>query len=495
MKYVISLDWFQYFCHASLQMSLEHGQYYYGKVANVERKFPAYKVCAPQEFHSIYRCAVLFCMDGFPIAHVFYRPKSSALDPHSCAVKVANRLLYSSTWSWHLHNLCSALDLEIKSITRVDLCCDFVRFADGEKPSDFIHQYVRGSSSKSNMTYIRKGSNQFCVIGKKLMRDKNGSTAIGEKTEIRSIETGFDYLRFGTRQSGVSVYLYNKSLELQEKHGKPWIRQTWVDNGLMKDSYGWDEKAPDVYRLEISVQAKGMTVKEKDITSENFMDAEVVRKLTVDDFGTQLALESTFWAYQAKYFTFRIAAGQKYRKDMKVLQLFEPEIAPTVKPCYLNRAADSGVAERNAVCTIQRLQRSVNSLSATEHSTLLQAAEILAKIGFSKRYDHLRDFSFALDPEQERDASKQRRAILARLVEQRIGELAACFADPAVADAVERWESGQREIHEAAKVAKRAPDWMRPPHNATEDERERARQRYELQLALEEFTTLSECPF
>lgn len=454
MKYIISLDWFQYFCHAPLDLNIQEGTYYQGKVAGKDGKCPLYKVCPAEEFHAIYRRSYTIKLEGYPICHVHYRPKSSALDPHSCAVKVANRLLYSSTWSWHLHNVCSALSLDIKSITRVDLCCDFVRFANGQFPSEFIHMYLRNSGSKDTFTYVRRGSNKFCAIGKKLMKDAQGKTKISDTTEIKSIESCFDYLRFGTRQSGCSVYLYNKSLELKEKHGKPWIRRSWVDAGLIKDTYRDNEVEPDVYRLELSIQAKGMTIRELKMAGENFTQADIVRKLVASDFATQLSLESTFWAYQARYFSFKVAAGQKYRKDMKELQLFEPEIAPNIKPVFLNREAESGVAERNASKCIIRLQQKADLLSTSDKQILIQASEILAKAGVVKYYDHLNDFSWTLDPVKERMASERQKSQLDKMLERRMGHIIECFTDPEVAEAVERWESTQAYIREIAPVLK-----------------------------------------
>lgn len=465
MQYVISLDWFQYFCHAPLDLRLEEGTYHQGKIKGKDGRCPIYKVHPAEEFHAIYRQSFTIKLDGYPICHIHMRPKSSALDPHSCAVKVANRLLYSSTWSWHLHNVISALSLEVKSITRVDLCCDFVRFANGQYPTEFIHMYLRNSGSKDTFTYIRRGSNKFCAIGKKLMKDAQGNTKISDSTEIKSIESAFDYLRFGTRQSGCSVYLYNKSLELREKHGKPWIRRSWIDAGLIKEDYKDNETEPDVYRLELSIQAKGMTVKEKKICGTDFTEAENVRKLVASDFATQLSLESTFWAYQARYFSFKVATGQKYRKDMKELQLFEPEVAPTVKPCYLNREAESGVAERNASKCIIRLQQKADLLTTTEKDILIRASEILAKAGVVKYYDHLNDFSWTLDPAKERTASQELKTKLDRMLERRMGHIIECFTDPEVAEAVERWESSRAYIVDIAPILKEEKNTTTPQTN------------------------------
>lgn len=448
MQYVISLDWFQYYCCAPVGMRLKVGQFYHGALPGNGGKAPIFEVCPPKEFHSIYRYSCLLKCDGYPICHVHWCPKSSALDKHSCAVKAANRLLYSSSWCFFLHNAISALGLEVRSITRVDLCCDFVRFANDMLPNDFIHHYVRDTAGTDTETYIRKGSNKFCVIGKKTMIGEGGETKITDNTCIESVVSQFEYLRFGTRQSGVSVYLYNKSEELRMGHQKPWIIQSWVDNGLISTKDGEPDLSENVFRLELSIQAKGMTVRVKPDGAQDFTKADNVRKLAASDFACQRALEETFWAYQARYFAFKVARGQKYRKDMKDLPLFAPELAPKLKPTYLNRATDFGVAERNASRALWRIKEGSFYLTGAQAKTLQEAARILDSVGIMKRRERAGDLQFALDPAREHKATEEQLSQLDKIVERKVADLLACLRDPYIAEAVVEWEARQEELAE-----------------------------------------------
>lgn len=459
MQYSISLDWFQLYCHCDLSFRTDVGNRVLGPRAAANGRNPYYTIHDPEEFHSIYRSSFTIKLNGFPICHIHFRPKSSALDPHSCAVKVANRLLYSSTWSFHLFNVIDALGWEVKNLTRVDLACDFTHFANGQHPSEFIHHYLRDTNSADTETYIRRGSNKFCAIGTKRMLNANGTSKIGEETKIESIVSAFDYLRFGTRQSGVSAYLYNKSAELREKHSKPWIRQSWIDAGLIKETYEEGEQEPDVYRCELSIQAKGMNVQVKNSADSNFCDSDVVRRLQASDFATQLALEETWWAYQNRYFSFKVCTGQKYRKDMKELQLFEPEIVPTIKPCYLNRATDSGRAERNAASAISRLRHKSQLLSTEQQEILMQAANVLQSIGVMKKYDLIHDFSWVLDSEGRREPTKEAQAYLSRYLERIQADLFSCFRDPRLAEMVEEWEYEQMKTKELLQLEIECPDF------------------------------------
>lgn len=459
MLYSISLDWFQLYCHCDLSFSLEVGFRIPGPRATIDGKALYYEVCDAEEFHSIYRRSFTIKLNRFPICHIHFRPKSSALDPHSAAVKVANRLLYSSTWSFHLFNVVDGLRWLVKNVTRVDLACDFTHFANGQHPSEFIHHYLRDTNSADTETYIRRGSNKFCAIGAKKMIASDGSNKITADTKIDSIVSSFDYLRFGTRQSGVSAYLYNKSAELREKHSKPWIRQSWIDAGLIKETYEEGEQEPDVYRCELSIQAKGMNVQVKNSPDSDFTDADVVRRLQASDFSTQLALEETWWAYQNRYFSFKVCTGQKYRKDMKELHLFDPEIVPTIKPCYLNRATDSGVAERNAASTIKRLRFKSQTLSTDQQAILMQAADVLQSIGIMKKQDLIHDFSWVLDTEGRREPTAEAKTYLKRHMERVEAELFACFRDPRLAEMVEEWEYEQVKTKELQLLEIECPEF------------------------------------
>ena len=66
----------------------------------------------------------------------------------------------------------------------------------------------------------------------------------------------FSYLRYGSRSSRISTYLYNKTKELNEEHDKPYIRDMWRENGWLGDQ--------NVWRLEFSVKGREMKFIEKD---------------------------------------------------------------------------------------------------------------------------------------------------------------------------------------------------------------------------------------
>lgn len=445
MNYCISIDWFQYYCHKTTRTNIVHGTYFKGASRDKSGNFHTYYVGQCQEFHSMYREAYTIYIDnaakdyvpykpsddyeGFEKAmkhkdeskpsgrklsmvHVYMRPKMSSIDLNSVSVKVANRLLYKEDWSWYLHDIIEALHLVIKNITRVDLCLDFQKFAytyyenaEGDvlpfeheprdmksgvragflgyvkknlTPTDFIHRYVQDQTIATTETYVREGSNTYCIYGKKKMVATDGSKEVTDDTPV-NVLSDFEYIRFGSRNSGVCTYLYNKSKELRDKKSKPWIRSRWEEAGL-------NEQEGDIFRLEFSISAKGMCLRRADQKrGMKAPRAKNFRKLCRDDVENQRQLEQLFIGYCDKYFSFRRVGTQKYRKDMKRIDLFDFDIMPSLMPCYYNTKLNVGRAEKNAAKTLEKLQYTILDLPTKEANILYKAQQILESLSVSIR--------------------------------------------------------------------------------------------------------------
>lgn len=427
MKYCISVDWFQYYCHRTSETRLVQNTYFTGASKDKHGNAHTYYVGSCQEFHSMYRDSYTIYLDNqasdfvpetygdsyedfmramkdgpsrtqrgrkLSLVHIFMNPKMSSIDPKSVSIKVTNRLLYKDNWSWYLHDIIEALHIIIKNITRVDLCLDFQQFAYQDLlPTDFILRYTQDQSVTDTETYIREGSNQYCVYGKKKMIAVNQDKEIDDDTEV-TVKSAFEYIRFGSRNSGVCTYLYNKSKELRDKKSKPWIRQRWQE-------VGFDESEGDIFRLEFSISAKGMCLRKADIKrGMRAPRANQVRKLCRDDVETQRALEQVFMGYLDKYFSFRLVGKQKYRKDMKRIDLFEFDIMPTLLPCYFSTTPNTGRSERNAALTIAKLQAQAIDLPENYQHILYQAQQVLEHLSIWRRdfKEHeLEDTYFLLD--------------------------------------------------------------------------------------------------
>lgn len=376
MKYCLSIDWFQVFCKAEAAIDFHLDTYIKGCDYCPAGYIPNYHVQGGRERHSIFRQSVTLYLHKFPLLHIFYQPKMSAIDPLAVAVKVANRALYSGTWAWYLEDVMKALGLHFVSISRLDLCCDFQHFTNMLDPRVFIQRYLAEGPLSDGIQYIRKGSNMYHVTGRKR---KTFISESGEVDADRS-QNRPEYIRFGSHKSGVSVYLYNKTLELYEKHHKPYIREMWVKNGIIED-----ETKP-VWRLEISVKSKGMSVEDKSSSQVvKSLGLRNIRQLGLSDFVDQATIANVFWAYANKYWVFRQVTKVKYVKDMPIVPLFDVQLEPTIMPRDMSLSLDTGRAEMLAGRTLQRIADECPSIDTDAKHALWAASNVLVQIGVMKK--------------------------------------------------------------------------------------------------------------
>lgn len=459
---VYSVDWFQYYAINAQHKQLHRNTYFQGAENPETRKPFLYEVTEGQESHSIFRESYTIRCDKKQLVHIFMRPKMSAIAVDAVSIKVANRLLYKANWSWILHDIIDALGFKVKSITRIDLCCDFQQFdydvwrdkegnidssiaqslPDNKRkeleaagytcsnllPSDFIHRYLQDQETAAVETYIREGSNKFCAYGAKRVIADDGTKEINDSTAI-TISSAFEYIRWGSRESGVCTYLYNKSKELHDKSSKPWISERWQAAGL-------DESKGDVFRIEFSIKAKGLWLKKADQKQGmKPLKAKEMRQLSSSDIDTQLRLEETFAAYQYKYFTFRRVGKQKYRKDMKRIQLFTPSLQPSLLPTTYCSKPSVGVAERNAGLALQRLMWKAYALNPDKQVVLQKASDILLSLGTEIRQLNKADIQHNADWEKlyfTNTLNPEQRRIIDNYVKARIEPIDRLLNDPNV---------------------------------------------------------------
>lgn len=379
MKYVLSVDWFQCFCRATDPIDFPIGSYIQGKRPGPMGYTPMYQVKDCREKHPLYIKSMTLALKGWDLLHIHWCPRSSVIAKNAVAVKVANRALYHEHWPWHIRNVMALLKLKYEGLTRVDICMDFQLFSGDLEPRTFIARYLADGSVSDGVQYIRKGSNQYFVAGRKrhtplcaCERNQGGDES------LRTLSC-HEYLRFGTRRSGVSAYLYNKSLELAESGKKKYIREMWEQNQLIS--------RPDlpVFRLEFSIQSKGMTC-------ETYAGHEPLKQLglknlsvlSIEDFASYHRLQDVFFSYAGKYWNFRQVTNVKYVKDMPTVQLFDIDFTPTLLPRDISRTLDTGRSERNAAICLERLARDLPDLNTTDAQKLYDASGVLLSLGLMK---------------------------------------------------------------------------------------------------------------
>lgn len=343
--FLYSVDWFQYYCHQ--ESNPQHGQEFHGLQPNRQGYISTYKIVAPHEFSPLYNQHFCVTLNGKPMAHCHYSPKMSALNTRSASIKVENSLLYTPDWCFYLHDILGALRWTILNITRVDICADFNTFHNGRSPEIFATDYLR-TASKKHPTYLRVGKDKWHAVGTKFVS-----------------ENRVDYLRWGTRESEVCTYLYNKSKELREKHMKPWIAREWKAAGL---------DVANVWRVEFSINAKGLAL--FDLKNNLF------KPLFATDLDTQEAVESIFDIYSRKFFHFKLCqAGDKRKKaNLPDVKLFPDKQEPTLKHRSVCREISCGKTEKTLINKLTALLESDMFLRTDEYDCIGKTLDILTQI-------------------------------------------------------------------------------------------------------------------
>lgn len=339
-----ALDWLQVYCISKVfardYLSLMN-KTIISPVMNGYGYHNEYTIIKNKEVIVGYEWQATIVWKEFTIATIAAVPRDKKKDVRGCAIKMANPVLYTSTWYDLLNDLAIAMQWEIHNITRVDIAGDFNYFWHGLDPRTFIRTYLhRGKAG-----YIKIGTNKFTCNGERDLYHAN-----------------IDTIRFGSRQSGVSVYLYNKSKELKDKKDKPWIRKTWELANLRTDA---------VWRLEFSITNQGAHVKR--------VSDGLLHTLFHDDLSQAQNIKEYFHSFADKFFHFKhieVApknGKQKKKSQMKDVVLFNPEEEILFKPKSVNRARDTGRTEKMISNRLMQEYEYIMSTDRTDKYTLAKA--------------------------------------------------------------------------------------------------------------------------
>lgn len=328
-KCTISIDWLQVLCRKSDNRT-DTSTFFVSPNTNEYGNHNTYIARDAQEWTAGYNYHRTIFLNKIAIAHISWCPKRENIDPNNCSVKLSNNLLYTNQWHFILGDLTRALGWQVKSITRLDIACDFNHFLHGLNPELFIRRYIRNKQD----SYIRTLSNKFCLVGEKNTQN-----------------TRIDYIRWGSRTSGVCTYLYNKSKEMRDCKMKPWIIERWRGAGL---------NVKNVWRVEFSINSSGRGLKD--------IEQGIIHNLFVDDIETQERLIQIFHTYAKRYFNFRHIKkdGQKYVKDMKNVELLDTAEALKMIPCQLYTATRKSSTIQNCIQMIEQLNDNIPSHHSKE---------------------------------------------------------------------------------------------------------------------------------
>lgn len=369
-KYCISVDWLQVYCLNNLSDVPQSG---YGLC----RAFTSEKL---DRVTPLWTEVFMIKYDGLEVAEYCRFPRSSAMDPKGCTIKLHNRVLYSAQFIELLKQIIAFLDVQYVGVTRLDLCYDCNWLHGHRSVHDFLFQYFVHAPYCSGHI-IRNGSRRVQINA---TRTVTGATTISA-------------MRWGSKSSAVGVYCYNKSLELLEVHDKPWIRAAWNKAGLINsyDAKGWNslddrekQKCIDrgktdgyiimpVWRFEISIKSEG-----RDII--NLGTGQLFR-IDLSYLTTQEYIEKLFYVYARKYFDFRESTGQSEIRNYPKMCIFEVSGNTELKPVKINKCADTGRTEKIAANRLRKLAATYSDLTTQDLAAINAAVNFLYEISGMKK--------------------------------------------------------------------------------------------------------------
>lgn len=261
MIYVLSVDWLSVFCiYAGIDGDVwtpqENELFSYKREAFGTRVFSV--------FHRVRLANSEGGQDEF--AEVQSIPYSSILPPYAIIIRFVNRVLYMHNFWDLVEQFCTLNRIEIRGISRIDLCADFNQFAT-ISPVDLISGFA---------------AKKYRHIGRGI-----GSLAFDHRVKNGQYGVNYTGLTFGTHASDAHCYLYNKSFELLTQGDKPWIKERWKRVGL---------DIREVWRLEVSI--KSAALKFKDKTTKQVIEVDKAM-ITVD-----AGLDKIYHTFVRKLFSF-----------------------------------------------------------------------------------------------------------------------------------------------------------------------------------------------
>ena len=369
--HLVSIDWLGIYCDCSVLY--QHPDYMFDKEAYGTQVF--------KDMYTIYR-------EGDEIAILTCNPRSSALKAGTGLLKILNPILYKPDLADITLTLCHKCNIQVLNISRLDLCADFNQFEGYPDMQDFFQDFL-------TLKLWKIGAAKYKVCANKATEfDCDYFKMIG----LQSSRHTYQYLRFGSKVSKISAYLYNKTQEFRDVKRKNYIAEAWAVNDI-------DEKK-EVWRLEFSL--KGNAIKFIDAMSGEIREKNL--EMVFDPAGrTEL-----YNALYLKYWQFRINDGQKRKDRMKHADLL-PIASSILKPVVVQGSDVTDREQKRMISAIERTYDEVRYKRRTRDMNIEDSINKLTEFTGLKRWhtekygQKYADMEFAeqaLKDDQQREADK-----------------------------------------------------------------------------------------
>lgn len=331
--HLVSIDWLQIYCDCSHMT--QGGEFTFDR--------EPYGTSVYEDMYTI-------LWDGDEVAILTCNPRSSALKAGTGLLKILNPELYKPRLSVLVYKLLTDCCIEFLSISRLDLCADFNHFLAYPEMQDFFQDFL-------TLKILKIGAAKYKVCANAMTTQQH---EYFKMIGLQSSQHTYQYLRFGSKVSKVSAYLYNKTQEFRDVKRKNYIAEAWKANGL--------EEEKEVWRLEFSLKGDGI----KFINNET---GECLQK----DLDMVLNIERRVQLYNAlylKYWQFRINDGQQRKDRMKnadLLHITNSILLPVVIQC-------SDVTNREQKRMISAAERTYDEVRAKRRTRDMEIEHSINKL-------------------------------------------------------------------------------------------------------------------
>ena len=364
--HLVSIDWLQLYCDCSHMTHV-------GEFSFLREPYGT----------QVYADMYTIMWGGEEVAILTCNPRSSALKAGTGILKILNPELYKPRLPILINKLLSECQIEFLSISRLDLCADFNHFVAYPDMQNFFQDFL-------TLKLWKIGAAKYKVCANKATEfDCDYFKMIG----LQSSRHTYQYLRFGSKVSKVSAYLYNKTQEFRDVKRKNYIAEAWAQNDI--------DESKEVWRLEFSLKGDGI----KFVNSET---GECLQK----NLDMVLHPEKRTQLYNAlylKYWQFRINDGQVRKDRMKpadLLPIKSSILYPVVIQC-------SDVTDREQKRMITAFEHTYDEVRAKRHIRDMELENSVQKLvefcglriwhaeKFGQKYANM-DFAEQYQEEEER---------------------------------------------------------------------------------------------
>lgn len=308
--HLVSIDWLSIYCDCSKMV--QGGNFVF------EREPYGTSVYAEMYTISLYQkeVAILTC-----------NPRSSALKAGTGILKILNPILYSQALSSVIYSLLHDCNIEFLNISRLDLCADFNHFDAYPNMQDFFQDFL-------TLKLLKIGAAKYKVCANAMTDQKH---EYFKMIGLQSSQHTYQYLRFGSKVSKVSAYLYNKTQEFRDVKRKNYIAEAWAANDI--------DEAAEVWRLEFSLKGDGIKFVNTKTGEWQVKNLEMV----LDPIQrTQL-----YNALYIKYWAFRVNDGQVRKDRMKTARLLPIE-SSILQPVIIETSDVTDREQKRMISAVER---------------------------------------------------------------------------------------------------------------------------------------------